>query len=219
MKGDKNGMKKTKKIRPIFRLGYIIVGLFIIINFVYYHTGCYEVDSCKDELQKKYNTEFIYDGKEKTDLESFYVNPGFGPEILIDGDNITVCKFHPIDNPEYSFNVFYKEYYNYYLFPTKNEWYQDNLEEVIKNYIITNSDVSTIDLTKQSIEDCTEKIYNLQEQIITEYLKFNVTTTDMEIEINVLYENHCYRIIFDTHDKSKIEMMIKNPEKYGTKTD
>lgn len=213
-------MKKTIKIKLIILLGCIIVVLLIISYSVYCHIGCNEVNRFKDELQKKYHTEFIYDGKEKTDLDSFYVKPEtLGHKILIDGDNITVYKFHPIDNPKYSFNVFYKEYYTYEVFPTKNEWYQDDFEEVIKNYIITNSDVSTIDLTKQSIEDCTEKIYNLQEQIITEYLNYHVTTIDINIEINILYENRCYRITFDTHDKSIIEMMIKNPEKYGTKTD
>ena len=156
----------------------------------------------KEKLEKKYQTEFISDGMEKRNIDDFYVQPEtLGHQLLIDGNDTTVYQFHPKDCEELHINVFYKEYYTYEVFPTKNEWYQDDFEMSVLSYAldgIVGYPFDSVHLTYKAyiseIEALKSRLKNLYEHYHLPYneeefyvlLKYHNGTNITEENINIM---------------------------------
>lgn len=118
-------MHKSKTILPVFGGALsLIVLLILVIPAIISKESAERFETI---LEEKYGVDFIYDGRETKDIDDFYVKSEFAStKQLVDGKNTSVYIYHTNSEPNTPVCFYYKEYYTYEVFPTKNEWYDDD---------------------------------------------------------------------------------------------
>lgn len=160
-------------------------------------------------LHQRYNTEFIYDGREEKDLENYEVVTSGGPRAEIDGNDSLIYHFHPADNDKLEFYVTHGYTMTYEVVPSQFEYCYDNFKETIFKDVVKDRQFV---YTENKEEELVNAIYDVQTEILKTAKNYNMEEWNLlsSSELDIICRNSVRKIKFSYHDKEKIYKTLES---------
>lgn len=207
--------EKTKFKAPYLPLAGVLIVLLIAAVVILTNLPPDETQETKriqEFLSERYNTSFVYDGKEVKNLDDYNVQTESGPVTEINGKNSILYYFHPADNDQIRFYATHGKKFTYEskneVVISNSEWCYDNFEDaVIDNTFKTRQ----FELTYENKDLLAEQIYQMQTDLIDKCSHYNIDYDYIQstMKLYITFENNVYDIKIYSHSLPEISEQLE----------
>ncbi len=200
-------MKKKVLVSSVIMVLVFAAGIFLIL---FHNDESREVSRIQEILYERYNTNFVYEGKEQKEISRLRIPTLNNAMTSISGVQ-TLYYFHPSDNDKLRFYAVHGTGITEMVFSV-SEYCYDNFKYALFEDVVKDK---RLVYTEDSEYELVEEIYGIQTDLIEAaekygINKYDILITDQTMELKIECMGDTVKAVFSQHNKGKILACLRS---------